>query len=71
MGLVIGVDFTISNGPFREKQSLHYFTETHKSFYEIALQNVSGILLDFDYDKEVPVYGFGAKVKYKQINSKN
>jgi hypothetical protein len=32
------------------------------SQYEKALYEVSRILLDYDYDKIVPVYGFGAKV---------
>lgn len=32
------------------------------SQYELALYEVSKILLDYDFDKLVPLYGFGAKV---------
>lgn len=64
LALVVGIDFTHSNLPFHDKDSLHYFKGTSKSYYEIALQEVGGILLQYDYDKKVPVYGFGAKVDY-------
>lgn len=32
---------------------------------------MASILLDYDYDKLVPVYGFGAKVKHPTFNSEN
>lgn len=37
--------------------------------YEEALYEVSKILLDYDYDKLVPVYGFGAKVGLPTFNT--
>ena len=39
------------------------------SQYEEALYEVSKILLDYDYDKLVPVYGFGAKVNMPNFNT--
>lgn len=69
MALVAGIDFTASNESYQNKDSLHYFDGIKKSSYEIALQEVGGILLEYDYDKKVPVYGFGARVNYKGINS--
>jgi hypothetical protein len=69
MALVVGIDFTMSNGPFKNMESLHYFNGASQSYYEKALQEVCGILLDFDYDKLVPVFGFGAIVDYNEINS--
>lgn len=32
---------------------------------------MANILLDYDYDKLVPVYGFGAKVKHPTLNTEN
>lgn len=42
-----------------------------KSPYEKALETVTSILLDYDYDKLVPVYGFGAKVKNPMFDTQN
>lgn len=67
--LVIGIDFTISNYHYTKPESLHYFEDRSKSFYERALEEVTRILLDYDYDKKVPVYGFGAEVNMEGFNS--
>ncbi len=39
------------------------------SKYEEALFEVSKILLDYDYDKLVPLYGFGAKFNIPNFNT--
>lgn len=62
LALITCIDFTGSNGIQRDPSSLHYITSSKMSQYEEALYQVSKILLDYDYDKLVPVYGFGAKV---------
>lgn len=67
--LVIGLDYTSSNGEYNKKSSLHYFDDQRKSCYEKALEEIASILLDFDNDKLVPLYGFGAKVRIKKFNS--
>ena len=60
--LITCIDFTASNGSAKSPQSLHYMDQNRRSQYEEALGEVSNILLDYDSDKLVPVYGFGAKV---------
>lgn len=70
MALVTCIDFTASNGVPSDKKSLHY-TGNGPSPYEKALSSVASILLDYDYDKLVPVYGFGAKVKHPLLNTEN
>jgi hypothetical protein len=69
MALTIAIDFTSSNGPITNPESLHYRGEGRRSLYEIALSEVVLIVLDYDYDKKVPLYGFGAKVNYKEVNT--
>ena len=64
------IDFTASNGIPTDKKSLHH-TVGGQSPYEKALSSVANILLDYDYDKLVPVYGFGAKVKHPTLNTEN
>lgn len=48
---------------------MHYVDKATKSVYEKALSEVTNILMDYDYDKLVPVYGFGAKVNHPNLNS--
>lgn len=69
LSLVTCIDFTASNGSPTQKSSLHYVEPYKKSPYEEALKEVTNILLDYDYDKLVPVYGFGAKVKHPLLDS--
>jgi hypothetical protein len=68
LALVTCIDFTASNGIPSDKKSLHH-TAGGQSPYEKALSSVANILLDYDYDKLVPVYGFGAKVKHPTLNT--
>jgi hypothetical protein len=67
--LITAIDFTASNGSPNSVSSLHYTQPHKKSTYEEALEEVSRILLDYDYDKMVPVYGFGAKCSLPTFNS--
>ena len=68
LALVNCIDFTASNGIASDKKSLHY-TGSGKSLYEKALQSVTNILLDYDYDKLVPCYGFGSKLKHPKLDT--
>jgi hypothetical protein len=38
MALVVGIDFTHSNKPFKQPDSLHYVDGPSTSFYEVALR---------------------------------
>ena len=66
IGLSIGIDFTISNKPPNEKDSLHcLINDTQKNPYEKAILSCGKILSFYDYDQLFPVYGFGAVVNSK------
>ncbi|KNC82961.1 hypothetical protein SARC_04754 [Sphaeroforma arctica JP610] len=62
LGLVIGVDFTASNGDPREPKSLHYYSETTPNEYVKAIHSVGQILSCYDHDQKFPSFGFGARV---------
>jgi hypothetical protein len=67
ISLLIGIDFTKSNGDPKESDSLHHIDDS-KTYsdkpneYLQAIQGVGDILQYYDSDKKIPVYGFGAKL---------
>lgn len=61
VSLMLAVDFTLSNGPPNEPNSLHYF-DTKKNEYLAAIQSVGSILQYYDQDKQIPFFGFGGKI---------
>ena len=69
MAMVVCIDFTASNGLPNHPTSLHYVTNAKRSQYEDALHETCNIVLDYDNDKLVPVFGFGAKVGLPNFNS--
>ncbi|CAD8067375.1 unnamed protein product [Paramecium primaurelia] len=70
LNLILAIDFTASNGNPKEKNSLHYMPENgNPSQYLQAITSVVEILINYDYDKKVPVYGFGCKPKFNVINT--
>ena len=62
ISLSIAIDFTASNGIPSNPTSLHFMHPNGMNQYEQALHSVSQILLNYDGDKQVPVYGFGGKI---------
>ena len=56
----VAIDFTASNGNINLPSSLHYQQTTNQ--YIEALWNVGRICEDYDTDKQITAYGFGAKV---------
>jgi Copine/C2 domain len=62
INLMIAVDFTSSNGFPKSFNSLHYINPKGFNQYQSALYAVSEILLNYDSDKEVPMYGFGGMI---------
>ena len=48
--------------------SLHYISEDPKeqNLYESALEAVANILISYDPDKLVPLYGFGGVPKFEE-----
>ncbi|CAG9335143.1 unnamed protein product [Blepharisma stoltei] len=62
ISLIVGIDFTKSNGLPSANNSLHYLDIDHPNEYIQALSAVGEILQYYDSDKKIPVYGFGAKL---------
>ena len=63
INLMIAIDFTGSNGQPSSPDSLHYINPESYNQYQSALSAVSEILLNYDSDKLVPLYGFGGTIK--------
>ena len=57
----MAIDFTLSNGPPNERDSLHNFNLNQNEYYK-ALKSVGDILQFYDTDKQFPCFGFGAKL---------
>jgi hypothetical protein len=65
LNLHISVDFTMSNGNVSSPESLHYRGSPGSSYlndYERAIIAIGKILLEYDSDQLVPLYGFGGKL---------
>ena len=62
LNLSIAVDFTGSNGIQKSPSSLHYLSSTMNQ-YQNAIVEVGIVIMDYDYDKMIPAYGFGAKLQ--------
>ena len=61
IGVHVAIDFTMSNGDPKDRNSLHYLpTQTSGNQYTEAINAVLSILENYDHDKQFPVYGFGA-----------
>ena len=65
--LVIGVDFTGSNMDTYRGFNLHN-TDYNQNQYYRAIYSVASILLNFDSDKQVPLFGFGAMINESYYN---
>lgn len=59
ISLSIAIDFTGSNLPCTNPRSLHYLSSSLNP-YQLVIEKVGAILEDFDSEKMIPVYGFGA-----------
>jgi len=61
LNVVVGIDFTASNGDPWKPESLHHrFTKTPNQYYQ-AISSICPLVLSYDSDEKVPVYGFGGK----------
>ena len=68
VSLAASVDFTGSNGDPRNPRSLHYMDPARPNQYVRALMSVGDILLEYDTDKQVPAFGFGAQLPDGQVS---
>mmetsp|Transcript_15399 Transcript_15399/g.33135 ORF Transcript_15399/g.33135 Transcript_15399/m.33135 type:complete len:582 (-) Transcript_15399:468-2213(-) len=61
----VGVDFTASNGPPDQPESLHFISPdpaARPNQYELALRAIGGVLQDYDSDRMFPALGFGGRL---------
>jgi len=68
LNLVVAIDFTGSNGVPTQPSSLHAFKPGQLNEYQTALAGVGQIVLNYDFDQVVPVYGFGGKPHFPTMN---
>ncbi|CAH0476660.1 unnamed protein product [Peronospora belbahrii] len=59
ISLIIGIDYTESNGPPNDPRSLHFIDPRGPNQYQHAISSTVSILQEYDADKKFPVYGFG------------
>lgn len=62
VNMIVSIDFTASNGDPRDPKSLHYFNLAAPNEYLRTIRSVGDILLEYDTDKMVPAYGYGAEL---------
>ncbi|EME27165.1 uncharacterized protein Gasu_52670 [Galdieria sulphuraria] len=61
--MILGIDFTASNGNPRQPGTLHYCGDaSRKNEYERAIREIANILLAYQVEQEIACYGFGAKL---------
>lgn len=66
LNLTVSIDFTGSNGDPKSSSSLHYINPSGQpNQYQDAIAQVGKIIIDYDTDKMIPAFGFGALVAGK------
>jgi Copine/C2 domain len=60
--LSIAIDLTGSNGDPKQPSSLHYISKTPNQ-YQRVINQVGQIMVNYDADRMIPAYGFGAVYK--------
>uniref|UniRef100_A0A7S2SLX7 C2 domain-containing protein n=1 Tax=Rhizochromulina marina TaxID=1034831 RepID=A0A7S2SLX7_9STRA len=63
LNMVMGVDFTGSNGNPADPASLHYIDVSQRRMnqYERTIRGLASVLRQYDQDQLFPVYGFGGR----------
>jgi hypothetical protein len=64
IGLLVAVDFTLSNGDPKDPKSLHYRNDTVPNEYQQAIFKIGTIIEHYATNKNFPMWGFGAKVNH-------
>lgn len=75
LNMVTAIDFTGfkliyigSNGAPNNSKSLHYI-KNPPTQYQLVLKAIWEIVSNYDCDKRIPAFGFGAKPHFPNINS--
>lgn len=71
INLCFAVDLTSSNGQIQDPNSHHFQSPMNQNSYEKALDIASQILLPYDRDANVQMYGFGASFPMYGVNEPN
>jgi hypothetical protein len=70
LAVVLAVDFTGSNGDPSSPDSLHAFKyDGSMNDYQKAIYGVCDILLNYDSDKKIPMFGFGGIPHFPNFNT--
>lgn len=67
--MMVAIDFTGSNGSPQSPTSLHYLNSTMPNQYQQAILSIGQILMNYDSDKKIPAFGFGATTKFNGIKT--
>lgn len=65
LNLQFAIDYTASNGPYESSDSLHFIDKDGQKFnqYQQVISDIGEIVIEYDHDHLVPVYGFGGKIQ--------
>jgi len=69
LNVVVAIDFTGSNGHPNSSSSLHARLRNGLNQYQKAISAVCNILLNYDWDQQIPVFGFGGKPRFPTLSS--
>lgn len=69
LNLIIGIDFTLSNGDPLDPCSLHHFSEEKVSDYQKVIADVASLLFEYNAEKAIPMYGFGGVPRFENLKS--
>jgi hypothetical protein len=62
VNLAVSLDFTGSNLEAKRPDSLHYMGGHQPNQYVRAFTSVGDVLMEYDSDKQIPAFGFGAQL---------
>ena len=72
LNAIVAIDFTNSNCHTDNPNSLHAMSSYGDlNEYQKAISAVASIVLKYDFDQQVPVYGFGGKPHFPSYSSHN
>lgn len=69
ISLIVGVDYTASNGIPTDDTSLHYLYGREPNHYEQAIRSCGSVVAYYDYDQKFPVFGFGGMLQGEPTTS--
>ncbi|KAJ6249780.1 copine-8 [Anaeramoeba flamelloides] len=68
LSVVLGIDFTASNGQPNFPNSLHYRNPPNLNQYEQTIVSLCSIFSQYSDNNKIPAFGFGAKINTSSSN---